>query len=1087
MICALVVGCVLQLVQQSGAGADSLRVFDTPSDSVALATAVRRRPDDAREALRRLLARAASPLPDSVRGAHLAAAMRLAETYASVWRDSFPLHQVAQFARSTPERRAAKVAVDSLRRSGVTASNQFGIGAAQRLWRASLRRARAMSDSAGEAAALGNIGAGYYIEGRPDSAAAYLSRARVLALAVGDLRTAANAMTTLASVRKEQGELVRARELYSDSRALHGRIGDVGGMAADENNLGLLAQSLGDLTEARRAFASALAMNRQYDRMSNVATNLTNLANIATIMADYGEAVRLYSEALTIYRARSAPVDAAFVLRNTGLLEMRRGDYPRARSLIAEALSTYEITGPLADVVATRRDLALATAAMGDIQGALGELRRAERSAGGQAPPSLIAALALTRADLSVQLNTLAEADRDYARAARLYRQANDEAGQLAAREGRALLLLLRQDPDAALGELQAVARAHTNAGDQHAAAATTLLVGYAQQQRGDAAGARQAIAGAITSLHALGDAVGEALALATLGDIQAENGQQATAESVYRDGLARLGNRVAPDVAWRLHAGLGEALENRGRISDAVREFRLGIAEVERTAAAIRLEEWRSAFLEDKWSVYARLALAEHASGNDAEAFATSERLRGRQMLSLLARGRVPAAAADDSARMQEQDLRRRIDQLTRVALEGAGPSSLRGANLSAAPLDTVRATLDSAQRAYSALLLEMKETSPEYARLVSAETSGWTEVATHLLPDEALVEYFVTDSTTIAFVVRRSGLSTVDLHVSRHALATLVDFARANLARPDDPASRALWRAPLRRLYHELIAPIETHLDGTRTLIIVPQGELNYLPFASLVIPSGSGVAGAREAFLVERYVLAYTPSASVWLKRVPRRDNVVKGRVLALAPRAGVLPGSREEVEAIGRIFAADATVLTGAAASEQAFRLSAPGAAIIHLATYGVLNKRNPLFSFVELAANNGDDGRLDVREAMSLSLDARLLVLSACQTAISSGALGDVPAGEDWIGLVQAFLIAGASNVMGTLWPVEDRATARLMERFYVALKSGRSEPEALAEAQRSALRDGTSAHPFYWAGFSIATRRDTCQSAACTR
>ncbi|HEY7234321.1 MAG TPA: CHAT domain-containing protein [Gemmatimonadaceae bacterium] len=93
----------------------------------------------------------------------------------------------------------------------------------------------------------------------------------------------------------------------------------------------------------------------------------------------------------------------------------------------------------------------------------------------------------------------------------------------------------------------------------------------------------------------------------------------------------------------------------------------------------------------------------------------------------------------------------------------------------------------------------------------------------------------------------------------------------------------------------------------------------------------------------------------------------------------------------------------------------------------------------------------------------------------------------MPSGEDWIGLVQAFLIAGVSNVMGTLWPVEDRATARLMERFYVALNSGLSEPEALADAQRSALRDGTSAHPFFWAGFSVASRRNVCQSAGCTR
>src|SRR5580765_6219090 len=260
MLSAALVLCVLQAAQQS-VETDSLRVFAEPADSVALTSAVRRRPDDAREALRRLLALAAAPVPDSVQTAQLASAVRLARIYAYVCRDSFPMRQVDDFTRWTPERRAAKVVVDSLRRAGVAASRQIGVGAAQRLWRASLRRARAIHDSAGEAAALGNIGAGYYMASQADSASVYLTRARALALASGDLRTAANAMTTLASVSKDEGDLVRARDLYSQARAQHERIGDVGGLAADQNNIGLIAQSLGDLVEAHRAFAAALAVN----------------------------------------------------------------------------------------------------------------------------------------------------------------------------------------------------------------------------------------------------------------------------------------------------------------------------------------------------------------------------------------------------------------------------------------------------------------------------------------------------------------------------------------------------------------------------------------------------------------------------------------------------------------------------------------------------------------------------------------------------------------------------------------------------------------------------------------------------------
>jgi CHAT domain-containing protein len=161
------------------------------------------------------------------------------------------------------------------------------------------------------------------------------------------------------------------------------------------------------------------------------------------------------------------------------------------------------------------------------------------------------------------------------------------------------------------------------------------------------------------------------------------------------------------------------------------------------------------------------------------------------------------------------------------------------------------------------------------------------------------------------------------------------------------------------------------------------------------------------------------------------------------------------------------------LIGAEATEGAFRDLAPKQEIIHLATYGVLNKHNPLFSFVEMSPGPEEDGRLEVHEVFGLTLNTRLLVLSACQTGLAAGALSDVPPGDDWVGLVQGFLYAGASNVVATLWPVADIATAQLMERFYRELAAGRSEAEALALAQRAALRDPAKAHPFFWAGFAL--------------
>jgi CHAT domain-containing protein len=305
------------------------------------------------------------------------------------------------------------------------------------------------------------------------------------------------------------------------------------------------------------------------------------------------------------------------------------------------------------------------------------------------------------------------------------------------------------------------------------------------------------------------------------------------------------------------------------------------------------------------------------------------------------------------------------------------------------------------------------------------------------------------------------------LDLNVSRAALASLVDFARGTMSQRADGAAKP-WRTPLARLHQQLIAPVEDAglLSDVRQLVIVPHAELHYLPFGALVR------RGARDEFLVERYDVGYAPSATAWVQ-LGERPAATGNRVLALAPRAEQLPGSREEIDAIRALYGAEATVLTDAAATEAVFRASVERYGIVHLATYGVLNQHNPLFSFVELNRSDGDDGRLEVHEVFGLSLKARLLVLSACQTALASGAISDVPTGDDWVGLVRAFLGAGAENVIATLWAVEDRSTARLMERLHLRLRAGDSEAAALSQAQRESLRNSVTNGPFYWAGFVL--------------
>jgi CHAT domain-containing protein len=1047
------------LPQSSGAVQDRVA---RASDS-ALIVEARTRPLAVRESVGRALA-------GSVRESgsrDLDLARRLAAAYAVAWRDSFLLREVIRFASWPADRRAGKVWADSVRRAGIATFASDGPAAAVSVWHRALVVAKGVGDTAGMAAIVGNLGAGFSVDGALDSAEAYLARAQALAQRVGHVQVEANAVVVLGQVREARGDLAGAREHYARALTLHERIGDTRGVAADYHSLGLLAQEVGDPEEARRRYEAALALNRRDGRDEVAATNLVNLAGLAALGGDFTRAERLYRDALATWQAREDWADAADALHGLGHLELRRGDYPAARATLLDALAIYERTGPIERILTVRRALADALGAQGDVQGALDELRRAADVAdSARSSPDVRAALTLSRADLAVRLNALPEAERLYEAAAALYRVAGNPGGQAEAQEGRALTKLERGDTAGARALLESALRLLVAARNERAAALTRLSLARAALVGGDTASARAVLSDAAAELERLGDQVGLAAAIGIRADVERAAGLPAAAEQLYRNALARLGDRVAPEVAWQLRAGLAGVRHARGATDDAVRELRAALVELERAAGTLALAERRSAFLADKWEVYAELARIEYKRGRLGAAFEASERLRAREMSEMLGRGRVEPPTDTSAALVaREQDLRRRIAELTRGLERPRGATeALRGPDMSLAT-GLTREALLGAQQAYGELLLEIKERAPRHAALVSPRPAEWREAARRLAPDEAIVEYLVSDSASLAFVITRDTIGALDLGIDRRELARLIDFARGTLERRavgDDP----LWRAALRRLHQHLIAPLEEKgfLAGKARLVLVPHAELHYLPFAALI----SGDRGGR--FLTERYELAMAPSASVWLSLGDRPTPTGEG-MLAVAPRPEQLPGSGREVAEIQRLGGTGARVLTGRAATEEAFRREAKGRRVLHLATYGVLNKPNPLFSFVELAPGPEQDGRLEVHEVFGLDLTADLVVLSACQTGLGSGALADVPAGDDWVGLTRAFLHAGAARVVASLWAVEDQATGALMSRFYEALAAGVRPAWALSLAQRALLVQPGTAHPFYWAGF----------------
>ncbi len=1056
----------------------------------SLVSAVKRWPDEAREAFHRLLVAAAPPGGSNGSGARpeparpggtrvpvdpeaaLEDAGRLARAYAEAWADDFFVRQLALFRTWAPRQRQDKLVADSLRRAGATAY-RLDTESARRVWRQAESVASSIGDSSGMARALGNIGAAFYATGLPDSAEHYLSRAYDLAVASGDFLTAANALTNLGNLHYDDYSLARASVLYDRASTMRERTGDARGMAADLHNLALIRVELGDFAPAREELERARSINRRHGYRSEEARNLVSLADLAMLTGEYRLCARLLDDALGAYHEVDDRAGVAEATHRVGLLSLRRGAYGEAAQVLSDATARYETAGRLADAAEASLDASVALAASGRLGDARKQLDRAERlAARGVGGRRLLAEIALTRADIAVRLNDPETASRQYGLAATLYHEANDPRGQLEARQGEAFMLLLREDYLQAVAALETLKDAPAAESDRHFTASIQLLLGYARELGGDLEGARRALDRAERTFGELGASSQEAMALAMRGDMESRAGRTGVAESYYRAGLERTSAAGATESAWRLHAGLADVYESLGDLRGASRELNTAIELVESVAGSVATRGAWSGYLADKWDVYFRLAFLEHRQGLSAAAFETGERMRARRMHDLLARGRIDETDVRLAELINhEQDLRHHIQSLTYApdALV-SGPTRRRDATrMPTATTEDRDRQLEGLRQAYSDVMSEIRRADPAYAELLAPSELALPSVHQGLEPATALLEYLVGESTTLLFVLTADTLISLDLAVGRKGLRGLVDFTRTFLASADATDARKLWRAPLRRLYEHLIAPAEATgaLRGVRRLQIVPHAELHYLPFQALI---GSD---ENERFLIERFEVTYGPSALVSSQlRDPGGDTAWRS-ALALAPLIQQLPATRGEVANLGQAFGDRAVVLEDGRATETYLRRHAASPDIVHLASRGVVSPWNPLFSYVELSADAENDGRLEVHEVFGLDLNARLVVLSACETGLATGLLEDVPAGDDWVGLVRAFLYAGASNVLATLWQVDDRATAELMELFYSELAQNRSPAAALAMAQREMLRRLDTRDPFYWAAFSL--------------
>lgn len=273
---------------------------------------------------------------------------------------------------------------------------------------------------------------------------------------------------------------------------------------------------------------------------------------------------------------------------------------------------------------------------------------------------------------------------------------------------------------------------------------------------------------------------------------------------------------------------------------------------------------------------------------------------------------------------------------------------------------------------------------------------------------------------------------------------------------------------------LYNDLLSPafkalgVNPEEDGQQMLVI-PDGVLSLLPFQALITskPKSENVNYKHLNYLVRHFAISYSFDAASPFNS--SRSGLGRKNLLAFGWSDGIertpndLPGTYQELSAIADII--PGKFLMGSKASKSAFMEEAPDYNILHLAIHGVGNDDDIYNNYLQFR-----DEKLYAHELYGYQLDAKLTVLSACQTGY-----GKVFTAEGVYSIARGFFYAGSRSLLMTLWPINDGENVQLIRQFYKSLDQKEPSSKALSKSQLDYLEhaDEYTSHPRFWAGLVL--------------
>jgi CHAT domain-containing protein/tetratricopeptide (TPR) repeat protein len=914
---------------------------------------------------------------------------------------------------------------------------------------------------------LVSVGESAYWGGNYDSARILWRKALGRARLEGNDTSEARILTWLGLTSWRKGDYPDARHEGEAALALKLRHHLDADLFKSFNALGLLAWNEGRLTDAATLFDKALLAARAQNDNEGIGKASGNLALVYGDMGEFGKASEGFVVMRDVGRALKDARIEGNALNNLGMIQIKLGEPGSAIPSLHEARRLYHSI----DYGNGEQN---ALGQLGTAYDALGDHRAAFAA--------LDSALALSRKqglrqEEASNLEIIAELYReagDIPRALRFFTDAQGIEKELGLAVQRAANLRNTAEIHATLGRVDVATALATEALQIHQVAKARgdevrdlLFLG---EVRGSNAGKIDYLAAAdalIGRLHWKRAWIELTLVRARIAD------RDQRPRAVLRYLRATDGDllRAGHSLEWEAHALRARSYARLGELDSAILSGRRAVASVERIRSTIGAGSLRNSYVADRERAYLDLVDALIRKGRIDEALEVSDAMRGRALEEhlLLRKGDTPGVRQSVVRSLSDrQVVLRRIDALAQRFEELDATAAAEHDSTAAATAKAIAVKLADAREQYETLVIRAEQVGQSRSVLGGGKAVA-SEIRKALVPGEALLEYLVTPERLIVFVVSTTGVRVAETALRVDDLRTRVRVTLGLLGTAS--SSNGASNAVLEDLHGELMtkAVLGAIPVGTRRLIIVPHSILSYVPFAALRNP-------VTKRYLIEDFDVVRLPSASaLGGLRSTSHDAATAHAASLLAPFPSELPGTQREVQSAARSLAGAQTFI-GQRADERSLREALGRGGVVHVATHGIMNARNPMFSRIELArgssGESADDGRLEVHEVLELRVMSPLVFLSGCETG--AGAAGSTPwsTGEDYATLAQAFLYAGTRDVIATLWTIQDNGASEFAGRFYRYLRTS-SASDALALAQRETIRDAQFSSPYYWASYVI--------------